>query len=701
MEKKIPGISILLALLIPCMNGQDLPPANQADEVPADTTVLEEVSISLMPFREQYLEATGAVFTMRGEEISTGFGITSAGLYNKTPGVYMASGALNTHRVVIRGVGSRTPYNSNRIRAYLDDIPLTSGDGISTLEDQDLLAIGSMEVVKGPSSALYGSGLGGVIRLNSPYPEFNGWGTRLQAEAGSFGSQRYALTGSYKQGSVAFTGGYSRTSTDGFRENSTYLRNSAFLHGRMFGKKHRLALTLSLVDLYAEIPSSLNEEDFLNNPDLAGGSWGSVGGYEDYKKVLGGLKLESELGSNLHNTFILSGGFSDPYERRPFNILDEQSANMGFREFLEYRQKKLSLGIGLEYYHENFNWKTFETLTEGQGILLSHHKEQRNYLNLFTYGQWRPSPRVLVDAGLNLNLLSYSLDTQYRVDSTDQSGSYSYQPVLSPRVGISIRHQKRVWTYASAGHGFSAPSLEETLLPEGMVNTSLRPETGWNLDLGNRGKLWDDRVNYDLSLYSIFLDDLLVTERLAEDVFTGINAGSAWNRGLEVLLKSRLFPGVPRHRTHMDLQVSYQLSKNTFRDFVDDGTDYSGNELPGIPRQVLNTTLQGHLGEFSLEFQYIFTGRQWMDDANSLEYESYQLGHLQLSWTHGFEASPFQLKLYGGVRNLGDRHYASMILINAPSFGGRNPRYYYPGSPRLFYLGLQLAIHPKRGKEEH
>jgi len=198
MGKKFLGFICCLALLIPGMKGQDSPAVNQPDDIPVDTTTLEEVSISLMPFREQYLEATGAIYTLRKEEIRKDFGITSADLYNSAPGVFMASGALNTHRVVIRGVGSRTPYSSNRIRAYLDDIPLTSGDGISTLEDQDLLAIGSMEVLKGPSSALYGSGLGGVIRLNSPYPENPGWSTRLQAEAGSFGSRRYALTGSYK-----------------------------------------------------------------------------------------------------------------------------------------------------------------------------------------------------------------------------------------------------------------------------------------------------------------------------------------------------------------------------------------------------------------------------------------------------------------------------------------------------------------------
>jgi iron complex outermembrane receptor protein len=446
------------------------------------------------------------------------------------------------------------------------------------------------------------------------------------------------------------------------------------------------------VDLHAGIPSSLNEADFIHNPEKAGGSWGNIKGFEEYLKVLGGLKLESDLGDRWQNRLILHGSINDSYERRPFNILDEQSSNLGIREFLEYNMQKIKVGAGMEYFHEFFDWKTYLTLPEGQGSLLSDQGERRMYLNSFAYAQWRPAPFILVDAGLNLNLLSYSLTTRYRIDSTEQTGSYRYDPVWSPRIGISLRHGKRIWTYASAGHGFSAPSLEETLLPEGLVNTSLRPESGWNLDVGNRGSLLEGRMSYDLSLYSIFLDDLLVTERVAEDIFTGVNAGSAWNRGLELMLEGRLIPDDDTSPYNAELGLSYHLSRNTFTDFVDEGVDYSGKELPGIPRQILRARISAQIRGLSLEFQHVYTGRQWMDDGNEDMYGGYHLDHLQLSWTRRVATSPFHMMLYGGIRNLFDTPYASMILINAPSFGGQPPRYYYPGTPRYFYMGLRFAF---------
>ncbi len=613
-------------------------------------------------------------------------------LYNLAPGVHMASGSLNTTRVVIRGVGSRTPYNTNRIRAYLDDIPLTSGDGVSTLEDLDVFAIGSMEILKGPSSALYGSGLGGVIRINSPYPSGDGFLASVLGEYGSFGTHRYGFTSSYKKGNTAIIGGVTRSSTDGYRENSDYMRNSAFVNARIFGVKHSASFTFSLVDLYSEIPSSLNETDFINEPEKAGGSWGSIKGFEEYVKLLSGIRVESDWSNRMKNNFTLFSSYSNPYERRPFNVLDEQTYNFGFREYLEYSLETLKASAGIEYFHEWYDWKIFETLPETQGSLLADHSETRRNLNGFAMVQWRPADRFLVDAGLNLNLLRYSLATHYRVDSIDQSGRYNYKPVVSPRIGISYRHKFQVWSYISAGHGFSAPSLEETLLPEGSINTSLRPETGWNLEFGNRGNLLEGKLGYDLALYAIILDDLLVTERVTEDVFTGLNAGKALNTGLEMVARGSLYPHKSDSWFNAGFTLAYNLSKNHFRDFVDDGIDYSGNELPGIPRQEINTILSGRFKGIRLRIQHVLTGQQWMNDANDKLYEGYQLMHLKLSWQYQFGTSPVRATVQGGIRNLFDTNHASMILINAPSFAGNDPRYYYPGTPRQFHLGVKLDL---------
>ena len=655
-----------------------------------DTIRLEEVAISVLPFKQTYQESAGAVFTLSPQKAGLQNLVNNTELFNLVPGVYMASGTYNTNRLVIRGVGSRTPYNSNRIKAYLDDIPLTSGDGVSTLEDQDPLAIGRMEILKGPASTLYGAGLGGVVRLDSPYPEQKGFSATLSAEGASFGTALYGLSAAYKNEKLVITGGFTNSSSDGYRDNSAYERSNAFLHMKLFGSRNTLSFTFSFVDLFARIPSSLNETDYFNEPWKAGGSWGSIKGYEKYTRILGGLSLESDLGQHTSNKLVLFSTYADPYETRPFNIIDDRSANVGFREVVQHEIRSWKLSAGIEYFHEWVDWKVYESNEGTEGSLLSEQDEIRQHFNGFAMVQWRPGKKLLVDGGINLNFLSYSLETNYRSDSTDQSGQYSYKPVLSPRIGISYQHHKHHHLYASAGHGFSAPSLEETLLPEGAVNTELRPETGWNFELGNRGRFLRDRLVYDVTIYMVLLDDLLVTERITEDIFTGANAGSAMNAGLELWGDFAILEPSETKSFKLNTTLSCTFSRNRFTDFVDDGIDYTGNVLPGIPSQFLNGMLSGAWKGLDMKLRYQYYGSQWMNDLNSKKYDGHQLLHLQAGWKISIPGGLFSIRLHGGVRNIFNTLYSPMILVNAPSFGGSEPRYYYPGNPRVFHLGATV-----------
>ena len=345
----------------------------------------------------------------------------------------------------------------------------------------------------------------------------------LATEAGSFSTGSIVGTGSYKNDRWAVFAGAARSFTQGYRENSAYTRNNAFLSARFFTPAHTISATITLVDLFARIPSSLNEEDFTTEPWKAAANWKAVGGYEKYLKGMAGLKIESEPGTRWKNQLVLFTSLSDPYESRPFNILDDRSASTGFREVMVWDLSPVLLSAGAEYFHEWYRWQLYETLQGIQGRLISDHREVRKYANLFALVQWRPLSGVVIDGGINANLLQYSLETLFRSDSADQSGRYAYDPMVSPRLGISVRHHTDHYAYGSAGHGFSAPSLEETLLPEGMINTSLRPETGWNLEVGHRGSFMDARLEYDAALYVIFLRNMLVTERISEDIFTGEN----------------------------------------------------------------------------------------------------------------------------------------------------------------------------------
>ena len=66
---------------------------------------------------------------------------------NSVPGIQMQSGTFQTTKITIRGIGSRSPYSTNRTRAFVDDIPLTTGDGTTVIDDVELSFIDKIEII--------------------------------------------------------------------------------------------------------------------------------------------------------------------------------------------------------------------------------------------------------------------------------------------------------------------------------------------------------------------------------------------------------------------------------------------------------------------------------------------------------------------------------------------------------------------------
>jgi iron complex outermembrane receptor protein len=654
---------------------------------------IRELVVKVSGFSESLLKSTGSVSSLSQQKLLTHNGIILNDAVNTVPGVYMSSGGYNTNRLTIRGIGSRSLYSSNRIRAYLDDIPLTSGDGVTSIEDIDMAAISRIEILKGPSSAVYGSGLGGTVRIWPYHPVDEKFSVSLNEEISSYGTFRSSIKSGFKtdQGSISLV--YSNSHTDGFRQNSQYTRNSLlFSSSRNFGKTN-IILTLLYTGLDAGIPSSLTWDDFTTDPSLAAPNWLAVKGFEKYKRLLYGLTIETKLNQGLSNKISVFGSLFDLYESRPFNILEQKSGSVGLKEQIILTKWKIELQAGAETSLEGFKWKTFETIAGEKGNLFSDNHEKRFYLNTFILSRYKSGKRLTAELGLNVNILNYSLEDAYTFDTLDLSGDYTYDPVFSPRIAINYRLDSELNLHSSLGHGFSAPSLEETLLSDGQINTGLKPETGWNYDIGIRGKAIAGRISYDFTIYYIALSNLLVTQRVSEDVFTGINAGETNHAGIESMLLIDLLSPEIRDKTELTLSSSFSASINRFKDFSDNNTDYSGNKLPGIPSSMLVNELKLKVFR-NIEFTGIhkFTGKQYLNDVNSKDYENWQTVDLRLSYVKQFGRKQHQMRFYGGVKNLFNKNYAGMILVNAPSFAGSEPRYYYPGLPGNYYAGIILEF---------
>jgi iron complex outermembrane receptor protein len=650
----------------------------------ADSIVLlDEVKVEAYRVPGRLHNIPGSLSVIYGEGLQQSGSSNLTTILNTLPGVSIQSGTYATNRIVIRGMGSRTPYNSNRIRAYLNDIPVTSSDGVSTPEETDLQSLGKIEVIKGPSSALYGSGLGGSINLYTPEKTENEG--NIIAGYESFNTGKAHLSATLKKDKVRIWGSFNHLQSEGYRENNNYKRTSLLATAQLLQPRWSVNTTLMLTSINGGIPSSLGITLFENNPRAAAPNWKEIEGYKKNRKGLAAITLNNNISGHLSNQITLFVKGNDSYEKRPFNNLDDQSISSGLRNKVSFKTAKTDIAAGVEWLTEEYEWSL-----DKDEILLNENRENRLHLNIFGMVYYRPVPKLNISVAGALNNVRYKLSDLFPSNG-DQSGKRTFPVIFSPRFGINYAPNNLFAVYSSVGHGFSLPSPEETLLPAGDVNPDIMPEQGMQYEIGTRLNLLDKKVEIDCAIYWIELNNLLLTKRITEDIFTGMNAGKTRHQGLELQLRNRWFDtgNFPGQLTSM---LSYTRSVNKFIDFTDDGNVYNGNNLPGIPDQFLHLLVTWRVlkyVEINTEFQH--TGNQYLNDNNSLKYTDYTIGNLKIATRFDLKKAGI-LNIYAGINNISDTRYASMLIVNAQALNNTEPRYYYPGLPRHFIAGIQLRL---------
>lgn len=659
---------------------------------------LQEVIVKASHINEAYREVPGAVNLITRKQLLRNDETMLTPALNRLPGIYMHSGSMNTNRITIRGIGARTPYGTNKVRAYYDDIPLTSGEGETTIEDIDLAAIQRVEVIKGPNASVYGAGLGGTINLTSQLPG-NQSAVSTKSTLGSYGLFRtaagVAIGGERNQLNLT----YANTHTDGYRQNSEYDRQSMIFTSKTTPTEKS---TISILGIYthlkAYIASSVNEETFKNSPSSAAHSWLQSRGNEAYNKASLGISYHHDITDKLKNITSTFLSFRDADEPRPFDILRENTVATGLRSRLIWNttlfQKEMIWSGGFEYFSDWYQWSTYENLYEQNpgngsvsGSILSDNKEHRYYYNVFVQVNWKLSQKLSFQAGINSNKTTYELTDLY-ADSLDQTGEYAFSTIWSPRAGIVYQVTEGHHVYASVSHGFSPPGVAETLTPEGSINTNIQPETGWNYEIGSKNSWLDNRLYTELSLYRMDIENLLVAQRTGPDTYVGVNAGRTLHEGLEALIQMDLFQ---RSSWSVRPFFSATLMNYRFDRFVNEERDYSGNDLTGVPSHTVNfgVDINAEQGLY-LYSNYQYTGNIPLNDANSLYSDSYAVVDLKIGYQGSF-LKGFEFDVSAGINNLLDEQYASMVLVNAVGFGGSPPRYYYPGLPRNYYGALGIS----------
>jgi iron complex outermembrane receptor protein len=617
---------------------------------------------------------------------------------NQIPGIYIQSGAINTNRIVIRGVGSRTLYGTNKIRAYFNEIPITSGVGETTIDSYDPEDLQSIEIIKGPKATQYGTNLGGTLLLYSKKPEKEGATLKNSTTLGSFGLYKNAVSFDYSVAKLALHFTYDHLETNGFRDNSSYNRNAIYLNSSyQFNDQTEISLLLNYIDYTAQIPSSISKTAFEEDPSQAAFTWGQAKGFEANAQNLTGLSLKHSFSKDFKNTTSIFYSYSDHYEPRPFNILDEFTNGFGFRTLFNktfiFSNREAEWTFGSELFKDEYHWKTIQNLYQDnngngslEGTLLSNNEEYRQQLNLFTSVTLPIFKKLSLQFGINFNKTKYDFQDEFFIGENNRSAARDFNAILAPNLNVRYDFNPNQTIFGNVSYGFNYPSLEETLTPDGAINPEISPEKGFNYEIGSESFYFNRKWHVFASLYIMNIKDLLVAQRIGEDQFIGRNAGQTVHKGLEI---STDYNWVLNESFAISPYVNASFNWHRFEDFVSDNSHFSGNKLTGVPDMTIASGIAFLLKNIAIHSNHLYVGEMPMNDANSLYSEAYNILNMKLTYTPQlFKA--FEIKLNVGINNVSDSKYASSILINATGFNNSEPRYYYPGNPRNYYGGVSV-----------
>ena len=201
--------------------------------------------------------------------------------------------------------------------------------------------------------------------------------------------------------------------------------------------------------------------------------------------------------------------------------------------------------------------------------------------------------------------------------------------------------------------------------------------------------IFSERLTATMSYYRIYIRNLLVARRTGEDAYIGVNAGKSLHPGLETEVRWSVLQ--PAHYPSLVLYGNTTIANYHFKDFVDNGINYSGNNLPGTAKTTwLLGADVGLTKNININLWSRFTGKMPVNDSNSAYSDTYGVSNLELKYAGKTRKFHFELK--GGIQNIFDVKYAAMLAVNAPAFGGNPPRYYYPGNPRNYFVSVLIRL---------
>ncbi|CAM4157485.1 iron complex outermembrane recepter protein [Pedobacter westerhofensis] len=663
-------------------------------QVKQDTTKkLNEVIIRPYFSSQPLIRSTGAVGSISLNNITLQSPGSLVPAMNTIPGVRMEERSPGSYRLSLRGSLLRSPFGIRNVKIYFDDFPLTDAGGNTYLNAIDIAAAGSIDVLKGPQSSIYGANSGGVVLIHPQVAGTDSTRIDLNLSGGSFGlfRENIALAKQWKKYQLSIVQSYQRS--DGYRYNSAMERKYIQVNQKWeYAKNASLQALAFYSDLFYELPGGLNAAQFAANPKAARPAAGAIkGAVEQHssiytKTVFGGVTNNWQISpafKHVISVFATHTDFESPFIT---NYEFRKESTIGVRTYVEYEkntdQVNWKFNLGLESSSTSTDDKNYDNNLGTPANPQAFDKLRAGANFGFANLNIDISRKLLLELSASGNLYGYHYKSSYPVVVAEQKKSFDLQ--FMPRAALSYLFTPDFSARASVSKGYSPPTLAEIRSSDNVINTDLQPEKGWNYETGLRYQLAQNRISIDLTGFYYHLNNAIVRRLNENGTEYFINAGGTKQLGIETSLSAWIIAqNSTKFIRGLLLSNAYTLSHFKFDDYFNGTTNLSDKDLTGVPRSVVVTGVQILLPKGLYVFmQHNYTAKLPLTDANTVYAAKYHLVQAKIGWKD-IKIGKTNFEIYGGADNILDQKYSLGNDLNAAG-----ARYYNAAASRNFYGGL-------------
>lgn len=602
-----------------------------------------------------------------------------------------------------RGFGARSAFGVRGIRVYVDGIPLTMPDGQGQPGVVDLSAIQSVEVMRGPFSALYGNSSGGVIQMitkNAPQtPEVSG-----TAMFGSYDTKRQVLEATGQHEGMEYLLNVSNFETDSFRDHG---RGKKTMGTAKFNfKLNEDTKVTTLVNWFeqdAQDPLGLDKARAFSgatrNQALPATSFANTGVKRDHAQI--GFNLEYAFNANNKLNFIpyvgtrnnaqtltttpLATSLSGTRARLSEINREFYGADLRWDHLGKFGEMPYQMSIGMNYGKSSDDRRDTNILANGVTVNQANRNEENISTNFDQYiqGKLSLSPTVDLHAGTRRTKVKLQIKDNLLTVNGDNSGSVEYQKT-TPVIGAVWKATEKTNFYANLGKGFETPTFVEAAFDNVSSGVASKPNLGLkasesiNSEIGLKSYLTDNtRVN--LTLFRITTKNEIIADNTIAGRSSFVNANDTKRTGAELSIDSVYDHGITTYLSYTLLNAKFESDYTTSNNTLIE----AGNRIPGTYKtQIYGEVAWRYqpLGFFSA-FEGRYNGDVYVNDVNSATAPSYTIYNLRTGFEQNF--SHWTLKEFLRIENMFDKEYIGSVRIN-----DGNGLFYETGSDRNFLLGL-------------